>query len=74
VREEVAVDPSGVRDHDHFSSVGGVDLAPDEPACFEPVDHTGDSTGRQAGEFGEPTRGGRSVQQQQTKRPKVCRV
>jgi hypothetical protein len=44
VGEEVAVDASGVRDDDHFSSVGGVELAADESASLEPVDGAGSIT------------------------------
>ena len=72
--EEVAVDALGVGDDDHFSSVGGVDLAVDEAACLEPVDHTGDGTGGEASELGEPSCRSRPVEQQEAERPEVCRV
>ena len=72
--EEVSVDARRVWDDDHFSSVGGVDLATDESAFLEPVDYACDGTGGQAGEFGEPSGRGRSVEQQEAERPEVRRV
>jgi len=74
VGEEVAVDALGIRDDDHFPSVGGVGVAPDETASFEPVDHTRDGPGGQAGELGDPARWDGSMQQHETQRSEVCRV
>jgi hypothetical protein len=70
--KEVTVDARGIRDDDHFSPVGGVDLAMDEFAAFEPVDHAGICTGREAGELSEASRRGGPVRQEQADRPKVC--
>ena len=69
--EEVAVDAPGVRDDDHFSSVCWVDLAADESACFEPVDYACDGPGGQAGEVGEPSCGGRPVEEEEAERAEV---
>ena len=60
--EEIAVDALAVWDDDHLSPVGGVDLASDESACFEPVDHSRDRTSGEAREVGEPPRGGGPVE------------
>ena len=72
--EEVPVDALRVWDDDHFSSVGGVDLAMDESAFLEPVDYACDGAGGQAGEFGEPSGRGWPVEQQEAERPEVRRV
>jgi len=55
VREKVAVDSRGVRNDNHLSSVGGINLAAYEAAFLEPVDHASDGTGAQPGELGEPS-------------------
>lgn len=72
--EEVPVDAPGVRDDDHLSPIGRIDLAVDEAALFESIDHTGDGAGGQAGELREPSRGGRPVEKEKAERSEVCRV
>ena len=74
MREQVAVNAAAIWDHDHSSSVGWVELAADEAACFESVDDARHGPGGQAGQFGEPSSRGGPVEQEEAERPEIGRV